>query len=525
MLKNKKILLICKETYSYPFYFLAKELLKDNLVASYFFNPPESVYKKCLFNENTYFKHKEIQNLIVYDNNDILEIFSKHIKNPPIDWKFLEDVEKTYTKHKSLMHQILTSQFFSRTFHDRFYLNHTSYEQQLYWLELNYKKIIELFDKFKPDVILDLDTAELSRAVITEVAYERQIPYITIGHSRFEMFKIPSFSIIWINKYFYSIFKEKQSLDYHVLSEEYQYIENFRNKKKIMSKEYDGSITSNYTRDSLFKIFKYVIGVIQYFINQEIISGNLFLKRKNDIFFPSSLKFIWFLILMEIKKWFLLGKNKFFINPEKNAKYVYMPLHLIPESSTFVLAPYYVNELFIIEQVSKSLPVGWFLYVKEHQSMVGQRKINFYRKVNKLPNVKMVSLNYYNDPKPWILNSIGVITITGTSAYEAALLGKKSITFGEIPFNVIEGITRVSSFEDLPRLISTFGEVDNIHSCAAYLATVKEIGTEVNLNYLMSEGEQILLEKKPLTDKYQSEILALKQLYEKAYTKYSVATI
>lgn len=516
MLKSKKILLICKESYSFPFYFLSKELLKENTVASYFFNPPESLYKKCLFNENTYYKHKEVKDLIVYDNNDILEVFSKHLDNPPVDFKYLEDIEKKYTEHKTLLQQILTSQFLSRTFHDRFFLSYTSYEQQLYWLELNYKRIIQLMDEFDPDVILDLDEAELSRSVIAAVAHKRNIPYITVGHSRFEHYKIPSFAIIWRNEQFYSVFKEKLQLNFESLKEEYIYIKNFRNREKIMSKQFEHDITSNYNRDPIFTIFKRLIGVIQYFINLDITSGNLPLKRKNKIFLASSLKHIWFYIKIETIKWYLFGKNKFFSAPGKNVKYVYMPLHLIPESSTFVHAPYYINELFVIEQVAKSLPVGWLLYVKEHQAMAGERKLDFYKKINRLPNVKMVDLTYYNDPKPWIINSLGVITITGTSAYEAALLGKKSITFGDVPFNVIEGVTRVSSFEDLPKIIASFGEVDNIHSCAAYLATVKEIGTEVDLNYLMSEGEQILLGRNSKTDKFNDQILSLKRFYEKA---------
>ena len=54
-----------------------------------------------------------------------------------------------------------------------------------------------------------------------------------------------------------------------------------------------------------------------------------------------------------------------------------MPLHLIPESTTLVKAPYFINELTLIEAVSKSLPIGWFLYVKEHQSMLGERSIEY----------------------------------------------------------------------------------------------------------------------------------------------------
>ena len=128
----------------------------------------------------------------------------------------------------------------------------------------------------------------------------------------------------------------------------------------------------------------------------------------------------------------------------------------------------------------------------------------------------MVSANHYFDPKPWILNSIGVITVTGTSAYEAALFGKKSIVFGDAPFNVIEGIIRVNNFEELPSLIASFGEINNIHSAAAYIAAVKEMGVEVNINYLMNEGEKILSGHKELTENYQSEIRNLKLFFEKS---------
>ena len=73
-------------------------------------------------------------------------------------------------------------------------------------------------------------------------------------------------------------------------------------------------------------------------------------------------------------------------------------------------------------------------------------------------NVRVVQLNYYKDPKPWITKARGVVTITGTAAYEAALMGKKSIVFGDVPFSLIDGVTRIRSFEDLPAAIRNFGE-------------------------------------------------------------------
>ena len=197
-----------------------------------------------------------------------------------------------------------------------------------------------------------------------------------------------------------------------------------------------------------------------------------------------------------------------------------MPLHLIPESTTFVKAPFYINELNIIEQVSKSLPIGWKLYVKEHQAMLGERSFDFYKNVKKFPNVKLVQFNYYDDPKPWIENAKGVITITGTGAYEAAMLGKRAIIFGDVPFKLLDGVTRVSSFEELPSLIASFGTIDNIKSCAAYIAATKSTGMDINLKFLMSEGEAIISGRKKISDKFQKAIDDLSQFYEKAYVKY-----
>jgi hypothetical protein len=197
-----------------------------------------------------------------------------------------------------------------------------------------------------------------------------------------------------------------------------------------------------------------------------------------------------------------------------------MPLHLIPESSTLTDAPFYINELMVIEQVSKSLPVGWILYVKEHQSMLGERSLKFYKKANSLHNVKMISINFYKDPKPLISFSQGVITITGTSAYEAAMLGKKAIIFGDVSFNLIEGISRVRSFEELPALISSFGDIYNIKSCASYIAAVKKNGMEINLKFLMKEGEAILKDCKEISKDFQKQINQLLAFYNKGYESY-----
>ena len=134
--------------------------------------------------------------------------------------------------------------------------------------------------------------------------------------------------------------------------------------------------------------------------------------------------------------------------------------------------------------------------------------------------MRVVQINYYKDPKPWITKSLGVVTITGTAAYEAALMGRKSIVFGDVPFSLIDGITRIRSFEDLPEAIRSFGEVDNIHSAASYIHAVKEAGNEVKIFYLMDEAEEIFAGRHEESEEFARELKVLLDFYEKGLENY-----
>ena len=149
------------------------------------------------------------------------------------------------------------------------------------------------------------------------------------------------------------------------------------------------------------------------------------------------------------------------------------------------------------------------------------RDVSFYKKAAELANVRVVQLNYYKDPKPWITKAQGVVTITGTAAYEAALRGKKSIVFGDVPFSLIDGVTRIRSFEDLPAAIRNFGETDNIHSAASYIHAVKTAGSEVKIFYLMDEAEEIFAGRHEETEEFDAELKVLLDFYEKGLKNYS----
>ena len=197
MIKNKKILLICKESFSFPLFFLAKKLLNNgNEVGALFVNPLESYYNKSLYNENTYYKFKEeLKEVKLFGLKDFCENYNAVNDKPVFDKEYLLEIEKEYTNFKNLNLQITTSQYMTRQYHNRDFFIESTFNQNLNFVELSYKKVINIIESFKPDLIIDIEDGEFFRTVINEVAYKKEIPYITIDYPRYEGFKIPTYCL------------------------------------------------------------------------------------------------------------------------------------------------------------------------------------------------------------------------------------------------------------------------------------------------------------------------------------------
>ncbi len=554
--KNKRILFICRETYGKPLWFLARDLMEDNEVAAFYIMSSESRFNKCYYNEHTIFEFREhLPECKLYDVSDICDEFvegmeafrkkagiapdgyrshtlfgrGKGLKDRPVnkgvkgpaDPDFLDMIEKEYSHFKTPGMQLMSSQENTRHYHYRDYWAITSDEENTYWLELNYKKIFRVLDDFKPDVILDMDNAELQRTILCEVAWKRKIPYMTIEYGKYGYWKYPSFQNAFdIDPYFERIYREKLSLNDEEMPESIAYIKEFREKNDIMNPEFAGSVTVQYERDSLIWILRVMRGKWNYFFDQDYRAKNLPVKKRSTMLYARTWPYLKHYYDAMMRKRKFLVPNSLFEDPVEGETYVYMPLHLIPESSVFVKASFYVDELNLIEQVSKALPPGWKLYVKEHQSMLGERDPEFYKKAGEIANVRVVQVNYYKDPKPWILKAKGVVTITGTAAYEAALLGKRSIVFGKTPYSLIEGIKVITSFDELEREIRNFGSVDSLHSAAAYLEAVKEAGTEVKIFELMDGAEEIFSGRRKEDQAFRDMLRELLKFYEKGYERW-----
>jgi len=140
-----------------------------------------------------------------------------------------------------------------------------------------------------------------------------------------------------------------------------------------------------------------------------------------------------------------------FGNPVLNEKYILFPLHFQPEASTLIYGKWYNNQLAIIENLVRSIPLGYMLYVKEHSHGYGNRNLSFYKEIKKYACVRLI--NPHQNNLELIKASSLVVTVTGTSGWEAIMFQKPTIIFGEAFYNIFNCVSKIERITNLPNLI------------------------------------------------------------------------
>ena len=172
-------------------------------------------------------------------------------------------------------------------------------------------------------------------------------------------------------------------------------------------------------------------------------------RTKSKVFFVM----LTLLLKRKYRQSFLDRHCKTEINDEK---FVFFPLHVSPERYVDISAPFFANQLEVIKNIAKSLPVDYTLYVKEHFAMVTRywREIPFYKEILALPNVELIHPSVSSEEI--IKKSSLVITITGTAGLQAAFYGKPSIIMAHVIYlEFLPFMYRIKNLEELPDTIRT----------------------------------------------------------------------
>lgn len=156
------------------------------------------------------------------------------------------------------------------------------------------------------------------------------------------------------------------------------------------------------------------------------------------------------------------------------SRYVFFGLHFQPESSIDVWAPFFSNQIWVIELLSRSIPPTHKLLVKIHKSDVSNYSRAQLEHMMSFPGVEIVAP--FADTYSFIQNADLVIVIQSTVGLEAALLGKPVIMLGDSLVNIFPSASPVGKIQDLPVLIEKkLEEVppnrdDIVRAYASYLA-------------------------------------------------------
>jgi len=164
--------------------------------------------------------------------------------------------------------------------------------------------------------------------------------------------------------------------------------------------------------------------------------------------------------------------------PVEGEQFFLCPMHFHPESSTSIVAGSYLDEYEVIRNIAFSLPEGVRLYVKDHISAWGYPSLDFYRRIKRLPNVRLLDPNA--PTKQLIKASEGVITLTSTVGYEALLLNTRVYLYGRVFYEFHKGVIHVDNPAKLRNLllagmaqpVDWDDDYNNDFVCAYYQSTL-----------------------------------------------------
>lgn len=346
-------------------------------------------------------------------------------------------------------------------YNDRIFFNHNEFyrfsvDEVLKILEQTCKFFEETLDEIKPDFVVMRSPELLPQKILYEICKIRGIMPLLLGQMRFA-------NRYSVSKYWHNIDPIKQSSNRLEKDRTFDELMNFLKGTSMFNRQSD--IVNKFwgRRSSRIKaLYKFLT------------TNNENVKTHYTYYGRTRLR-----VLIIMSMLLLRGKiREFYINRKlirvikKDRPFFFFPLHVDVEATLLLGAPFHTNQIEIIKNIVKSLPVGYELYVKEHPVMRvrGWHSIQFYKEIMSFPNVKV--LHHSLSPYEIMKECSGVLSITSTAGLEAVFHQKPSIIFADAPFSKLPSVYRVKDMEELPRII---------HASLKTKVNVKDLNDYVDL--------------------------------------------
>jgi capsule polysaccharide modification protein KpsS len=372
------------------------------------------------------------QNQKIVDFNKIWfyhDFINEIDKTPDLD--FLEKFEKR--------HGIQLS---SLVFSERLFMEYNEFyqfsaEQILRILELECKFFEGILDEIKPDFIFMFTPYFHHNVLFFKLCKAKGIRVLELSVTRFA-----SQGVIGLD----DEIKNYKNFSTNGKVRSFKELREYFDEKRVSKQN------KKYLKRSHGSINDLLSSGLQYFLfsnNENTKTHYSYLGRsKNKVFFNY--------VLNEVKikrrKQFI---DKNFISKISDGKFILFPLQTDAEGALLLDAPLFTNQIEVIKQISKSMPIDYKLLVKEHPAAVTRswKSIKTYKEIINTPRVIPVHPDV--DISEVLKKSSLVITISSTVALDSLFYEVPSIIFSENTISMIPSIHRLKEIRNLSETIST----------------------------------------------------------------------
>lgn len=179
--------------------------------------------------------------------------------------------------------------------------------------------------------------------------------------------------------------------------------------------------------------------------------------------------------------------------PDFDATYIYIPLHVQPECSTCPMAGMFMEQILEVQMLSALLPDDVYIYVKENPYQdVRTRSTEFYQQFLDIPRVRLMPYEY--NTFRIMEHATAIATCTGTVGFESMFRGLPVLMFGHRFYQYGPGIYQVHTTEDCSNAIRAIfenGETPDLKEAKLFLKALEDVSIDGALTDLFQGMSQL----------------------------------
>ena len=305
-------------------------------------------------------------------------------------------------------------------------------------LNLSLRRMEQLFDAAKPDLVVGFICVTLGDYLAYLFAKARGIPYLNLRPTRMQNYMYAGESVFEWSESFVTAYQDRTG--YCPASEAVEIATSHLAVVRATHSRYEGIIRASAAPPQTTRVVhRSPPALVKRVLEMALQDLRSFFSGDWSRHRPGILESVWFVKVhrpLRARRMRWTFRHEYVYEEDLPAlDYAFFPLHAEPEMQLNVYNRRYLNQIEAVRSVAGNLPVGMKLLVKEHPWTVGRRPLSYYRKLLKIPNVRLVSPAV--ESRPLILNARLMTMISGSIALEAAMLGKPVVTLGKALFNVL----------------------------------------------------------------------------------------